>query len=29
MGVERLRKLAGIDTALVSGEGPPALKKAR
>ena len=27
MGVERLRKLAGIDTALVSGEGSPALKK--
>ena len=27
MGVERLRKLAGIDTAVVSGEGSPALKK--
>ena len=27
MGVERLRKLAGIDTVLVSGEGSPALKK--
>jgi len=27
MGVERLRKLAGIDTAIVSGEGSAALKK--
>ena len=27
MGVERLRKLAGIDTALVSGEGSPAIRK--
>ena len=27
MGVERLRKLAGIDSALISGEGSPALKK--
>jgi hypothetical protein len=27
MGVERLRKLAGIETALVSGEGSPSLKK--
>ncbi|MGQ0595596.1 MAG: KdsC family phosphatase [Gammaproteobacteria bacterium] len=27
MGVERLRKLAGIDTVIVSGEGSPSLKK--
>jgi 3-deoxy-D-manno-octulosonate 8-phosphate phosphatase (KDO 8-P phosphatase) len=27
MGVERLRKLAGIETILISGEGSPAIRK--
>ncbi len=27
MGVERLRKLAGIDSAIVSGEGSPSLER--